>query len=508
MVNWLVAAATLLCTLLAVIDIQRPSYWVDEKVSVDIASAATPQQVIANVIQSERRPPAYHLLLWAWTRLVSMNERTARLFSVLWAILLVPATYQLTRQFATPRAAVLASYLSAIAPIVISYGQIIRYYSMVAALSALSFALFFAVMRRPRGRKPWVLYAAVTLLLLYTDYPSYGVVVAQNLITIWWWIHPERAPHHPRWRWFGMQAIMAMLAVLWLPVVLMQGTRNFGVADLSSTASGAILRIIYPFYAWITGETIFPWTVFGFLGAVVGGVLVIVGLIKLTHASREAWILAFAPPFIVAQILLGTVAEDSPFVNAPARSMACAGLLFTLEGVGLSAVSVDRRWLADASAGVVVVSHAIALSNDYRGVDYINTVYNTPAREVGEAIGAEARPGDAVVTASDSMVEFYLPTDLRDSSFYPNQVQRIHSYLATHQHANVWQVIMGRDRTRNDVSAKLAEWLKSQYTLESSQGFAEQSVTYRAVKTRLIGRKAYRYRLVLYHYVPTTQPQK
>ena len=499
--HWLVVCATLLCALLAVVDIQRPSYWIDEKVSVDIATPASLPQVITNVIDSERRPPAYHVSLWLWTHLVGVNERMARLHSVLWAILFVPAAFQLARRFTGLKAATLTAFITASAPVTISYGQTIRYYSMVAALSALSFALFFAVMRKPNGHKPWLAYTLSTLALLYTDYPAYGVILAQNVLAILWWVYrPEQTRNHPRWKWLGVQAIMGVLVLLWLPVVLMQRTRDFGAADLSNSLSGALMRIAYPFYAWLAGETIFPWAVLGILGALVGGVLLIIGLLKLTKANRLIWVITFGLPFILSQILLSTVATDSPFVNAPARSMACAGLLFTLEGAGLAAL--NRRWLAGILAGAIVISHAGALTNYYQGVDYINTVYNTPAREVAQAVAASAHAGDAVITESDSMVDLYLPAELRSTSFYADQDQQIKGYLMAHPQAAVWQVIMGRDRTRNETSATLADWLTAHYTPASSNGFAEQSATYRALKSRLIGRTAYQYRLVLDHYQP------
>jgi hypothetical protein len=499
--HWLVVLATLLCALLAVADIQRPSYWVDEKISVDIASPASLPEMIHNVIDNERRPPMYHLSLWLWTRLAGVNERMARLHSVLWAILFVPAAFQLARRFTGPKAAVWTSFITALAPVTIAYGQTIRYYSMVATLSALSFALFFAVMRKPQGHKPWLAYFLATLALLYTDYPAYGVILAQNVLAILWWVaKPERTPHHPRWKWLVNQACMALLVLLWLPVVLLQRTRDFGAADLSNSLSGALMRIAYPFYAWLAGETIFPWAVLGILGALVGGVLLIIGWLKLANRQRLTWLIAFGLPFILSQILLSTVATDSPFVNAPARSMACAGLLFTLEGAGLAAI--NRRWISGALAGAIIVSHAGALTNYYRGVDYINTVYNTPAREVAQEIAAGAHTGDVVISESDSMVDLYLPAELRQTSFYVEQDQQIKQYLAAHPQAAIWQVSMGRDRTRNDVSATLAEWLAAHYTPAGSSGFAEQSSTYRALKSRLIGRAAYQYRLVLEHYQP------
>src|SRR5207249_494431 len=118
-------------------------------------------------------------------------------------------------------------------------------------------------------------------------------------------------------------------------------------------------------------------------GGLLGAILLIIGLIRLNPVRRVTWLTAFVLPFIVSQILLGTVATDSPFVNAPARSMACAALLFTLVAVGLA--SVRRHWLQFVLIATIVISHAAALANYYRGINFINTVYNTPAREVAQA---------------------------------------------------------------------------------------------------------------------------
>lgn len=497
--EWLALFATLLCATLLAVDIQRPSYWLDEKISIDIAAPDDPVKVIGNVIEGERRPPGYHLSLWAWTRLVGVNERAARLHSALWAILFIPVTYALTRRFSTRKAAACAAILAALAQVTIGYGQTVRYYTMVATLSALSFALFFAVMRHPARRKLWVAYIATTLLLLYTDYPAYGVVIAQNILALFWWL--KRAPaDHPRRRWIISQSALALVAALWLPVLLAQRARDFGAADLSNSLAGTALRIIYPFYAWLVGETLFPWAVLAILGAIAALLVMCIGFIRLHNKHKPTWLIAFGVPFIVAQVMLGIVATDSPFVNAPARSMACAGLLFGLMGVGIA--SLRPRAFTTLTAVMLLISHSAALVNYYRGNDYINTVYNTPAREVAQTIATQAQPADAVVTESDSMVSYYLPDQLRANHFAPDQVDALRAYLTNHPQAVVWQVIMGRDRTRNEISANLGQWLASVYSTGSSTGFAEQDATYRALKSRLIGREAYRYRLVLDEYQP------
>ncbi|MCL4504771.1 MAG: glycosyltransferase family 39 protein [Chloroflexi bacterium] len=493
----IVTFLTLISAILVVIDIQRPSYWIDENVSVVIASPPNPLQVVNNVIEGERRPPGYHLFLWVWTRLTGVSERMARLHSALWSIILVPITYQLARRFTKRKSALLAAAFAAVAPIMISYGQTIRYYTMVASISALSYTLFIDVIHKPKAKKPWGAYFIVTLILLYLDYPAYGVLIAQNILALWEWFNKRSAPsNHPRWGWVGVQAILLLSVGLWIPVVINQSGRDFGAADLSYTLVGGLLRIAYPFYAWIVGETVFPWSIPGLIGAVIGGFLLMYGVIQLQTHKRWMWIVAFVIPFAMSQALLSTIAADSPFVNAPARSMACAALVFVGLGIGIG--SIRRNSLLGVILVGLLISHFVALQHYYRGVEFINTIYNTPAREVAMRITSEAKSGDIVITESDSMVDLYLPQEI--ASFHPDETGKIARYLQDHPRVGIWQVVMGRDRTRNNISADLRQWLSSFESLRSVQGFAEQDAVYRALKSRLIGREAYQYRLSLYYY--------
>ena len=498
-----VTAMTALCALLVAINLQRPSYWIDEKISVDIAFAGNADQVIRNAIQGERRPPAYHLGLWVWSSLVGQTEYAARLFSGLWIIALVPVAFQLARRLADEHVALLAAFLVATSPILVAYGQTVRYYTLVATLAALSYLFFWDLLHR--ARKPWIGYALVTAALLYADYPAYGVVIAQNVLAVVWWRQPAAAPDHPRRKWIGVQLALAAFAAMWLPAVLSQGTRDFGTADLSTSLAGGLLRIAYPIYAWSIGETVFPWSPLAILGSALAGVLLLRGFACLSRRdARLFWIVAFGVPFAISQILLATVATDSPFVNAPARSMACAALLSVALGAGLASIR-SRRLLGSALIGLSAV-HGAALLNYYRGVDFVNPIYNTPARSVADAIAAQAAPGDVVVSESDALVDYYLPKTLRADSFYPEQSTDLRAYLSAHPNKDVWMVVMGRDRTRTDVSARLGDWLLTQFQACGVTGFGEQDETYRRIKAWLIGRDAYQYRLALFHYCPAPPP--
>lgn len=500
--QWIVLAATLLSALLVAIAVERPSQWVDERIALSLVDAPDPGSALANVIAGERRPPAWHLLLWAWSQGAGDTERSARLFSGLWAILLVPAVYQLARAFTSRKGAAYAALFAATAPVVISYGQTVRYYGFVAAMAALSFAAFFRLMQG-RGR-PWLAYAVSTGLLLYSDYPAYGVPLAQGLIGLLLWRRRFSRPHDPRRRWLAILVGLGLPLLLWVPVVLLQGGRDFGQAELSGGVSGVILRLGYSAYAWLVGETLFPWSPLAIAGLLAGLLLAVLGLRALRPRTQGAWWVAFGVPLLIAQILLATVAVDAPFVNAPPRSMACFGLVCVLVGAGLAAL---RRPLVLGAALVAVLgAHGAGLLNYYRGEAFLNTVYNTPAREVARAVAASAQPGDAIVGESDSVVDVYLPPALRAGYFDLSDQAGLAAWLSDHPAATVWQIELGRDRTRNPAAelqrTALLGDARQPRQLVGQRGFGGQDPLYRALKGRLLGREVYEYRLTVHQLSP------
>jgi 4-amino-4-deoxy-L-arabinose transferase-like glycosyltransferase len=125
------------CAVLLVINVQKPCYWIDEKMSMDIAGAETPLGVMVSaVISPERRPPGNHLGLWAFLKVFGNRGVSGRLYSALWALLLIPGLFLLARELSDERTALIVSLLAVTSPVLVAYGQTIRYYTMVAALAA------------------------------------------------------------------------------------------------------------------------------------------------------------------------------------------------------------------------------------------------------------------------------------------------------------------------------------------------------------------------------------
>lgn len=507
--HWLAVLLTLLAWLLVTAAIQRPSLWIDEKISLEIASANSFAGVIQNVADGERRPPAYHLGLWAITTLGGQHERIGRLYSAMWAVLFVPAVFVLAHRFGGVRAGVIAAVLAACSSLLMSYGQIIRYYTMVATLAALSYAAFFALARSDLARRPafsaFARYLLPTLLLITCDFPAYGVLAAQNALVLFMLVRKRTRPFTRRLLpgWVIAQGVLVIFILAWMPVVLQQRERDFGAADLSNSLAGAMLRVVYPFYAWFAGENLFPWSPIAVLVIIAAGLAMVLGLIALARRRENGlitWLIAFLIPFALSQYLLGTVANDSPFVNAAARSMSVMGLLFALAACGIAAIR--RPALQVAFVGVIAAGNLVGLMNYYNARDTINPIYSTPAREAAQWLSENFREGDLIVNEADTLVNEYLPAALADHTLTPDALDAVLNHIRVNPESRVWLVTLGRDRTRITVDENVATALQSSLPNRELTGFAEQDPLYRTVKSRILGREAYPYRLSIEKFSP------
>src|SRR5918912_2651820 len=160
MVGLLMAASLLLRT-----DRLDIGYWIDEGISVGIASHSVGQ--IPSALGQDGSPPLYYLLLHEWIRLAGTGEAATRSLSLLFAIAAVPVAWWAGSALFGRRAGALAAAGAAFCPFLTYYAQETRMYSLVAVLSLAASASF--VLAFLRGRRRHVVLLGVWLaLLLYT----------------------------------------------------------------------------------------------------------------------------------------------------------------------------------------------------------------------------------------------------------------------------------------------------------------------------------------------------
>jgi hypothetical protein len=162
--------AALLALLLAVSLFLRTraldaGYWTDEGLSVGIASF--PLSEIPGVLRQDGSPPLYYVLLHFWLDWFGAGEEATHAFSLLFALLAIPAALWAGWSLFGRRAGWVAATLAALNPFLTVYAQETRMYSLVILLSLVVTAAFLHAFAF-RRRRYLPLFAASAALLLYT----------------------------------------------------------------------------------------------------------------------------------------------------------------------------------------------------------------------------------------------------------------------------------------------------------------------------------------------------
>lgn len=167
---------------LRVFTLARKSLWLDEVVTLQVASMNVEDIIIRNIVQWEPHPPFYYLLMHYWLQLGS-DEMILRLPSAFAGILAIPLMYGWLYQWFGRSSAIVAAWFLALAPLHIWYSQEARMYALVCTLGLAS--TFFYSLGILRGNTLyWIAWLIVTVLGLYTDYSMLLLVLLQLAVFV------------------------------------------------------------------------------------------------------------------------------------------------------------------------------------------------------------------------------------------------------------------------------------------------------------------------------------
>jgi len=208
----------------------RPSFYLDEAVSVSLADASW-RRFASVVTHREANMVLYSLLLRGWIQL-GTGEATVRSLSVLAFVGAIAATVVLGRELFDRRVALVAGLLLAVNPVTVEFAQEARGYALSVALVTLSSLLF---VRAIGGGGPllWGTVAMTAVLAAYTNLWAVLVPLAQAVSLAF------RPAGTVPWR----RAVPAAVgvAVLLVPMgLLVHSTDSAGTNWAAGTAAGAL----------------------------------------------------------------------------------------------------------------------------------------------------------------------------------------------------------------------------------------------------------------------------
>jgi len=450
-----------------------------------------------------QHPPGSHLIIHAWIGLTGAGDFAVRYPAVCWAMLSVALLYQLGKRWLGKSIGVTAAVLFAVAPNLILYGRMEKYYSLAVMLVLVSMLVFDRAVRRPT-RALLLLQGLIGLIILYTDYfAALFVVGTQNVIALLIWRRDQQ-------RLIGWLLPQIAALLLFLPfantvLAQVQSVANSPEADLATGWLAVIAKLAYFPYAYSVGETIFPWMPTAIIGTVSYALLALRGVRAClknakpnVFTSPGIWIIVlFAAAILGGTGLTSTVLTTVPLITLPNHVLFALPFYVLLVGIGLHHIKQRR----DLVAGFIIVLLIPSHLNYYTHQQFHNPVFVTPSRDVLAHIVERSQPGDLLIQDIASGASYYYAAQrLTQPELIENPDVALER-LKSGQFHRVWLASVGRDRTRFAEPDPVTTWLEHNLRLAETTGFAEQDPTYRAIKARLTGRPAYQYRVVVQLFV-------
>jgi mannosyltransferase len=205
-----VGALVLLAILLRAPNLGR-AYWVDEGISVGIASHRLGS--IPHLLRMDGSPPLFYVLLHFWIQAFGTAPVATHLLALTVSLVAVPLAYWAGRNLFDRRAGLAAAALMATNPFLGWYSTETRMYPIVVVLATAGLTLAVRAVRERRWR-PGIGAAVVFTALLYTHNWGVYLFVATAAVLI-----GLALSRHDRRLALSIGAAVAAVLVLWLPWV-------------------------------------------------------------------------------------------------------------------------------------------------------------------------------------------------------------------------------------------------------------------------------------------------
>jgi mannosyltransferase len=387
-----VGALVVLAALLRVPNLGR-AYWVDEGISVGIASHHLTQ--IPGLLRHDGSPPLFYVILHFWVRVFGASQISTHVMSLLISLVVVVVAWWCAGRLFGSTIAKYAALLAATSPFLNWYSTETRMYPLLCGLGMVAVTASVCALLR-HSRRDFVLAVVAFTALLYThNWSLYLCGLTTVGLVVWVLRRGERR----QLVWIALGAALVAVAYLpWLPSFIHQARHTAApwavrptVGDLfvdpASVIGGTMSLIVAPLFAAAAAATwIYRTREDNEVTALIGGIGIATAL--------AGWVAAQIEPSWTSRYL----------------GVALGPVLIALAAC-LGGTWIGRRVAAAAAVILVAWSVVGSLLPDS------NATY---AKSNVAAIAAAARPflapGDLVVVTQSEQVavlRHYLPPGLR-----------------------------------------------------------------------------------------------
>jgi mannosyltransferase len=363
-------------TLVAATGSWIPSYWGDEAASVMSAERSLPSlfRLLGHV---DAVHGSYYVFLHFWIGAFGASEFSTRFPSAIAAGFIVAGTFLIGQRLARRSVGISAAIVCAVLPRVDYLGAEARSYAFSTAIAVwLTLLLLHLIRRRTSSRLLWIAYALGMTVGLYVFlYLGLLILVHAGYLLS----RRSFAPLRRRWLQATVLAVVLALPILW-----------FGYQE-----RGQIAFLAHRNYVSVINILVFQWLGNGFLAVAVWA-LVLLAVVSATLAWRRWHERSELIVLTALWVLLPTLALLALNLVSPTYNLRYVS--FSAPALALLAVAgafrLRTRWMKVAALGAVV---ALSIPTDVGQREPYAMSKGSDLAQSAAIIGAEARPGDAVV---------------------------------------------------------------------------------------------------------------
>jgi hypothetical protein len=166
----------------------RMGLWRDEGATYFDIVATSLRELLHNVSVSELNPPGFFVLMHYWADAVGAGEIAFKMPAFLCGVLLIPATYFLTRGLtASVPARLVAATVATVAPEAVFYSQEARPYTLAALLVCCTLMFYIRSVTERGSLAPLVGFVICGVLALYVHYTILLLFAALTIVTTIFW---------------------------------------------------------------------------------------------------------------------------------------------------------------------------------------------------------------------------------------------------------------------------------------------------------------------------------
>jgi uncharacterized membrane protein len=191
--------------------------WNDELFTAYTANPKNSFGEIVRAVKYDIHPPLHNILSNYWSKIISYNDTSLRVFNVLLGIWGIVSIHHLAKLLFNKKVALYAILLATVNYFLILHSQEVRAYGLLFLLSNYSFYFFIKLIRGEFTIKNSISYILITAGLLYTHYFGMFVIAGQfvaSFVIMNWTVIKRQF-----WKYLITFVAPLLLFSFWIPVL-------------------------------------------------------------------------------------------------------------------------------------------------------------------------------------------------------------------------------------------------------------------------------------------------